>query len=109
MLLFAGGCATAPDTYQAQPAQPARPTGFNSNIPFFNYGGAMFAWPVRGAVINYYGSKMDKIINKGIDIRAPEGAIIKASDKGKVLKAVTDFVEKNWKMVLETIKKIIER
>jgi murein DD-endopeptidase MepM/ murein hydrolase activator NlpD len=44
-----------------------------------------FSWPLKGSVISYYGSKMDKTKNKGIDIHAAEGSIVKASRAGKVV------------------------
>jgi len=44
-----------------------------------------FSWPIKGIVISYYGSKMDKTKNKGIDIHAAEGTSVKASRAGKVV------------------------
>ena len=44
-----------------------------------------FSWPLRGSVVSYYGSKMDKANNKGIDIHAAEGSSVKASRAGKVV------------------------
>jgi len=44
-----------------------------------------FSWPIKGSVISYYGSKMDRAKNKGIDIHAVEGASVKASRSGKVV------------------------
>ena len=44
-----------------------------------------FMWPLKGNVVSYYGSKMDKTKNKGIDICAGEGAGVKASRAGKVV------------------------
>jgi len=44
-----------------------------------------FSWPLKGNVVSYYGSKTDKAKNKGIDIRAAEGASVKASRAGKVV------------------------
>jgi septal ring factor EnvC (AmiA/AmiB activator) len=44
-----------------------------------------FVWPLKGNVVSYYGSKMDMAKNKGIDIRANEGAGVKASRTGKVV------------------------
>lgn len=47
--------------------------------------GETFVWPVRGALIAPFGAITDKIINKGIDIKAPEGAGVRASRSGKVV------------------------
>lgn len=43
-----------------------------------------FMWPVRGSVVSYFGSIKNLAKNKGIDIRAREGADIIASRSGKV-------------------------
>ena len=42
-------------------------------------------WPVRGTLITPFGAVADKIISKGIDIKAPEGAGVRASRSGKVV------------------------
>jgi lipoprotein NlpD len=47
--------------------------------------GATFIWPVRGNIAASFGSKVDKHINKGIDIRASEGMNVAASRGGKVV------------------------
>ncbi len=44
-----------------------------------------FSWPLKGSVVSYYGAKMDKAKNKGIDIHAAEGSSVKASRAGKVV------------------------
>ena len=44
-----------------------------------------FSWPIKGNVVSYYGAKLDKTRNKGIDIHADEGAGVKASRAGKVV------------------------
>jgi len=46
---------------------------------------ATFIWPVRGDVAAPFGSKVDKSVNKGIDIRAGEGSSVAASRGGKVV------------------------
>ncbi len=46
---------------------------------------ATFVWPVRGNVASSFGSKVDKFVNKGIDIRAGEGVNVAASRGGKVV------------------------
>ena len=47
--------------------------------------GESFAWPVRGALVTSFGAITDKIISKGIDIKAPGGAGVRASRSGKVV------------------------
>ena len=47
--------------------------------------GESFAWPVRGELITAFGATTDKVISKGIDIKAPEGAGVRASRSGKVV------------------------
>jgi len=44
-----------------------------------------FTWPLKGSVISFYGTKLDRANNKGIDIRAEEGSSVKASRAGKVV------------------------
>jgi lipoprotein NlpD len=46
---------------------------------------ATFIWPVRGNIASSFGSKVDKFVNKGIDIRAGEGSSVTASRGGKVV------------------------
>ena len=50
-----------------------------------------FLWPVRGAVVSRFGSKIDKGINKGIDISAGEGTSVLASKAGKVVYRDSQF------------------
>lgn len=44
-----------------------------------------FIWPISGGVVAGFGSKVDKSVNKGIDIKASEGANVAASRAGKVV------------------------
>lgn len=44
-----------------------------------------FIWPVRGTLASRFGDKVDKAINKGIDIRSFEGADVMASREGQVV------------------------
>jgi len=43
-----------------------------------------FAWPVKGTVVSYFGSTVNMVKNKGIDIRASEGKSVGAARSGKV-------------------------
>lgn len=58
-----------------------------------------FVWPVRGEVVSYFGSTKDMVKNKGIDIRAREGASIAASRSGKITFA-SDHMEGYGKTVI---------
>ncbi len=44
-------------------------------------------WPVRGRVINAFGSKNAGKANDGIDIAVPEGTPVKAAENGVVIYA----------------------
>ena len=44
-----------------------------------------FAWPVKGRVVTYFGVKKGGKKYDGIDIRAPQGTLVKAADSGKVV------------------------
>lgn len=43
-----------------------------------------FMWPVKGKVVSYFGSTLNMVKNKGIDIRAREGLTVAASRSGRV-------------------------
>jgi len=43
-----------------------------------------FIWPVRGKITTYFG-KIKSKVSKGIDIQAPLGEYVKASQSGKVI------------------------
>lgn len=44
-----------------------------------------FIWPVKGNVISSFGDRSDDFRNKGIDIKAPAGDVVKAAADGKVV------------------------
>ena len=62
-----------PGAYQK--AEYAEPPALNDS----------FIWPVSGAVIAFFGAKIDNSRNKGIDIRIQEGAVVRASRSGRVV------------------------
>ncbi|MCM8760646.1 MAG: LysM peptidoglycan-binding domain-containing M23 family metallopeptidase [Candidatus Omnitrophica bacterium] len=75
---------------------PSRPSAVSSKqvTKKRNYTAARsgsFMWPVRGTVVSRFGSKVDKGINKGIDIRAREGTNVMASKSGKVVYRDSQF------------------
>ncbi len=43
-----------------------------------------FSWPVRGTIVSKFGPKSGGLYNDGIDIKAKEGADVKASEDGVV-------------------------
>lgn len=49
--------------------------------------GKGFMWPVRGSVISGYGPKQAGYHNDGVNIRAPHGATVHASESGVVVHA----------------------
>lgn len=44
-----------------------------------------FGWPLRGQIIRYYKSKDGGHVNKGIDIKASVGEVVKAARSGQVV------------------------
>ncbi len=44
-----------------------------------------YIWPLKGKIISYYGSKIDGVKNKGIDIKVKKGYPVVASRSGKVV------------------------
>lgn len=77
------GCATSPN---AQIAPAAKPMNI-AHIDTFAYPAlrGSFVWPIKGYVTAPFGSKVDRVINKGIDIRSSEGAPVMAAKAGRVV------------------------
>lgn len=44
-----------------------------------------FLWPVRGKLIGYFHERKGDYFNKGIDIQAQEGAVVRAAHRGRVV------------------------
>jgi murein DD-endopeptidase MepM/ murein hydrolase activator NlpD len=57
----------------------------NISAPVARESAKGYIWPVRGNIISYFGSIVDNVKNKGIDIVAPEGAYIVAARAGVVV------------------------
>jgi len=74
--------ATAPVTVQPTTASPAGSQPATS-APSIRGGGA-FLWPVRGNIVAIYGSRSDGSHNDGINIAAPKGAAVEATEAGTV-------------------------
>lgn len=78
------GCATVPETYTTQPVEyTAAPS--TKSVFWYPKVQGMFAWPVRGEITSYFGSKIGRVKNKGIDIKASEGTSVRAAKAGKVV------------------------
>lgn len=87
MTAVLAGCAAASGTLPADrigahgQAHPfIKPIGFK--YPALK---DYFAWPVRGSVVSSFGAKAGRVINKGIDISAREGELVRAARAGKVV------------------------
>ena len=71
-------------------AAAAPPRGEPSSVtasaepPPSQHGGESFLWPVKGRVVEGYGTGPDGTRNDGINIAAPKGAAIEATDDGVV-------------------------
>ena len=85
LVMILTGCATTPHPSEIV----TKPLGVVYGIakPVISYPAAKgsFVWPVKGYVVSSYGSKIDRIINKGIDIKAEEGTYVKAAKAGRVV------------------------
>lgn len=44
-----------------------------------------FIWPIKGKVVSYFGDLKASYLNRGIGIEAPEGEMIQAARRGKVV------------------------
>ncbi|NQT90292.1 MAG: LysM peptidoglycan-binding domain-containing protein, partial [Candidatus Omnitrophica bacterium] len=69
--IFIPGAKKTVKTSQYMPAQEKSKTGY--------------VWPLRGKIISYYGSTIDGVKNKGIDIKVNQDQLIVASRSGKVV------------------------
>ena len=82
--LLVAGCATAPkDTAPISGSGVFTQSGFLP-APLFPEKG-LFVWPARGYIISGFGAKIDRVVNKGIDIKTDEGSIVRAARAGKVV------------------------
>jgi len=83
--LMLAGCATAPETYtRATPGEICAPPRHDEAFRHPSREGS-FVWPVQGCIISAFGSKVGRVKNKGVDIRANEGSSVRASMGGKVI------------------------
>ena len=78
------GCATAP-RHSLTPVR-AGSSETVSYLPKMNLTVKdSFIWPVKGYLLSPFGAKVDRVINKGIDIRAEEGSSVRAARAGRVV------------------------
>jgi len=77
-----GQARSQPGTPTHEPAAPG-PTASAEPGPA-THGGGAFLWPVRGHVLEGYGTGPDGTHNDGINIAAPRGAAVQATDAGVV-------------------------
>lgn len=61
------------------------PRGQKKSISSLKYSGEEFIWPVKGRVIAVFGSTVNNMINKGINIQAPADTDVVSSRNGKVV------------------------
>ncbi len=54
-------------------------------------GGPTFRWPLRGRVINNFGTKVNGNANDGIDLAVPEGTPVRAAEDGVVAYAGSEL------------------
>jgi len=76
-----GGTQTAALPSLAPPPAPKIPQAIPAPPP---RSGGKFLWPLRGRVIDGYGSKDGGLHNDGINIAAPRGTPVRAADNGVV-------------------------
>ncbi|MCX5680214.1 MAG: M23 family metallopeptidase [Candidatus Omnitrophica bacterium] len=79
--LFLSGCATAPHTMVSGPAVKSATVG---TYPVYGLANEGFLWPLKGYVITPFGVS-GPFRSKGIDIRASEGAVVRAAKSGRVV------------------------
>lgn len=72
----------APATVQPAAAPPRIP----DTVPERSANGK-FMWPVQGKVISTYGPKADGLHNDGINIKAPRGTPVRATENGTIVYA----------------------
>jgi murein DD-endopeptidase MepM/ murein hydrolase activator NlpD len=77
--------APPPATAPTVPKAPAAPGPMASAaLPPAPHSAGTFLWPVRGRVLESYGAGPDGTHNDGINIAAPRGAAVQATDAGVV-------------------------
>jgi murein DD-endopeptidase MepM/ murein hydrolase activator NlpD len=76
--------ARAPQTY-VHPRAESAPSASEAQIA--ERGRGLFIWPVRGDVVTPFGSMGLNRRNDGVDLKAPQGTVVKAAAAGEVVYA----------------------
>jgi murein DD-endopeptidase MepM/ murein hydrolase activator NlpD len=93
MASTSGAMASAPIPPLATPGASKPPSGSTAAPgpvaaaeppPATSHGGGSFLWPIRGHVVEGFGTGPEGTHNDGINIAAPRGAAIEATDGGVV-------------------------
>ncbi|MGH7047030.1 MAG: murein hydrolase activator EnvC family protein, partial [Stellaceae bacterium] len=93
MSLTPPAASAASPSRGTQPAASAQPPGAHApagtavataEAPPATHHGGTFLWPVRGHIVENYGTGPDGTHNDGINIAAPRGAPVQATDAGVV-------------------------
>ncbi|MDP2912941.1 MAG: M23 family metallopeptidase [Candidatus Omnitrophota bacterium] len=80
------GCATAPTAPpDSGPRAPGNIYTLKSGEYKYPASGYLFAWPIKGDIASSFGSKIGRIVNKGIDIKANDGMNVHAAKAGRVV------------------------
>ena len=85
-----------PDAHAPEPA-PARPAPGTAIVATAQVvtpvepPGPGFRWPVRGRIVNNFGSRVNGSVNDGIDLAVPEGTLVRAADDGVVAYASNEL------------------
>lgn len=80
-----GAAPRAAPTTKVTPTRPTATPQPKASVPEPpRRSGGKFAWPVKGKVLSSYGTKDKGLHNDGINIAAPRGSMVKASENGVV-------------------------
>ncbi|UCD15601.1 MAG: peptidoglycan DD-metalloendopeptidase family protein [Candidatus Omnitrophota bacterium] len=60
-------------------------------------GNGSFSWPLKGEIINFFGERMGKVINRGVDVKSEGSSSVNASADGQVI--FCDYL-KGWGQTL---------
>lgn len=83
---MASGCATAPETISVTPDKTRNDLYAIKAGPFrYVTSKDMFAWPIKGDIVSFFGARTGRVMNKGIDIKAWEGMNVRAARTGRIV------------------------
>ena len=84
-LLLVAGCSTAHHKTPVTEVQNVSYKPVSAPQPVSVPIATSFTWPIKGQIISTFGDRSDDFRNKGIDIKAPAGDIVRAAAEGKVV------------------------